>query len=223
MFPLPRFVLLSSSLLTFLSQMVICDTTATPSTLNVLNTNISDCTFSISAVPALDTSGYDILFDTTKSSGSTPDSLAETSKSDTSESMCTVCSTISWSGAGDGGAVWGLIERIEYDYWHRLEPGSLEQVVSHVFMENGTREEWFESSYIYGAPETNITYNVRTIQPNASEPLLLDYTREKEEICVRTWFRVVSRGAWGGGASAELSKKSVFKLGVKIGWVSEKP
>ncbi|KAF2728124.1 hypothetical protein EJ04DRAFT_556957 [Polyplosphaeria fusca] len=171
---------------------------------------ISSCPFSISAHPS-NASSFSILYDTTTSISPVPDSLASTDKENTTESTCVLCTTLSWNDTRNA-----VIKSVEYDFWHRLQAGSLEQIVTYMQADNGTREEYFESSYIYGDEATGQTFHTHSVQPNGSEPLVLKASRGGEDLCVQTTFRVFSRGAWEGGAVAEISRRSVFVLGVNL-------
>lgn len=56
---------------------------------------------------------------------------------------------------------------------------------------------------------------------NDTEPLLLDYSKPSESICVQTAFRVQNR-VGVEGASGEISKRSVFTQSVNIDWRLQK-
>ena len=83
-------------------------------------------------------------------------------------------------------------------------------------------KEYFESAYIYGSEETSTTQLQHSNQANASEPLLLDFAKDFESVCVQTSFRIQNRvGVMS--AVGEISKKSVFTQSVNIGWQTLKP
>jgi hypothetical protein len=61
---------------------------------------------------------------------------------------------------------------------------------------------------------------VHTKQTNDTEQFVLDYTKESESICVQTAFRIQNR-VGVNGANGELSRKSVFTLGMNIDWTAK--
>ncbi|KAF2115331.1 hypothetical protein BDV96DRAFT_599686 [Lophiotrema nucula] len=206
-------VLFSSFLVAIQTNLVHANNAS--ANIQVQISRISQCDFAISTASGNETS-FNVLYDTTKSTGTVPDSLASTDKENSTESTCVVCASLKWSNNK-----FGVVQSVDYDFYHRLDPGTLEQVVTYMTMDNSTKEEYFESSYIYGSEETNSTFRTHSTQANGSDPLLLDYSRPKEELCIQTTFRVFSRGGWDGGA-AEISRKSVFVQSVNLAWVDKK-
>ncbi|KAF1993788.1 hypothetical protein P154DRAFT_582459 [Amniculicola lignicola CBS 123094] len=209
--------LLGASLL-LSSVCAFATTRAAPANLQIIDSKISYCDIPISTQRAPNDQGFTITYDTAKSTGLMPVSLASTDAENTTETTCLVCASFKWSNN-----LYGSIMSVEYDFWHKLEPGSLEQVASYITMENATRDEYFESLYTYGSEDTMSIFHTQTTLINASEPLILDYTRDHEEVCVQTAFRVISRGGWEGGARAEISRSSVFVQSVNIEWAGTKP
>lgn len=105
-----------------------------PANLQAQVTRIAQCDFAISTASGNETS-FNILYDTTKSTGSVPDSLASTDKENSTETTCIVCASLKWSNNK-----YGLVQSVDYDFYHRLDPGTLEQVVTYMTMDNSTRE-----------------------------------------------------------------------------------
>ncbi|KAF2464172.1 uncharacterized protein BDR25DRAFT_381616 [Lindgomyces ingoldianus] len=190
-----------------------------PANITILSTKISNCDTPITTKPSNNNTSLDILYDTRKSKGLAPDSLASTDSANATETTCVVCMRFRWSNK-----LYGRIMSLDYDFENRLDPGLLEQVFTTINGEGkpDTEQAYFETSYIYGGEETAKTYHVHTNQPNASEPFLLDFTKAQESLCVQTTFRVIARGGVTH-AGGEISRKSVFVQSVNVAWQSEKP
>ncbi|KAF2798015.1 hypothetical protein K505DRAFT_357905 [Melanomma pulvis-pyrius CBS 109.77] len=199
-----------------LLQTSIADVVA-PLSITILNTAVTNCDIPISTSISANKTSLDILYDTSKSNGTTPDVLAWTDSTNATETVCTVCTTFKWPSG-----LYGLITSIDYGYYHRLDEGLLEQVASIITMNNGTSEEYFDFSYIYGDTNTAVTALTHSTQANNSEALLLDFTKPSESVCVQTAFRMYNR-VGVVGASGEISRKSVFSMNVNFAWQALKP
>jgi hypothetical protein len=110
-------------------------TSLAPSNLSVLKTEVRECNYHISASISPANTSLDISFDTTKSMGDTPNALAWTDSVGANSSLCIVCATLKWEGQ-----VYGQVTSIDYEFWHKLDPGLLEAVVSHIRRDNDTFE-----------------------------------------------------------------------------------
>ncbi|KAF2714535.1 hypothetical protein K504DRAFT_509522 [Pleomassaria siparia CBS 279.74] len=216
---IPSFV--RSSRLVFMIGVLIPTTksldTVAPLSITILDTKVTNCDIPISVSASPNKTSITILYDTSKSNGTTPDVLAWTDSASNTESVCTVCSVLKWDSN-----LYGLITSLDYDFYHRLDEGLLEQVASIITKDNGTAEEYFDFSYVYGSPETSLTTLTHSIQANNSEAVVLDPTRSTDSFCVQTAFRMYNR-VGVGNASGEISRRSVFTMGVNIAWQALKP
>jgi hypothetical protein len=130
-----NFLIMSRALLiASLLQVSIADVVA-PLSVTILDTHVTNCDIPISITVPANSTGLDIVYDTSKSIGTTPDVLAWSDSTSSTETICTVCTTFKWTGG-----LYGLIMSIDYDYYHRLDSGMLEQVASIITTNNGTSE-----------------------------------------------------------------------------------
>lgn len=117
-----------------LLQTSIADVVA-PLSITILNTAVTNCDVPIFTSISANKTSLEILYDTSKSNGTTPDVLAWTDSTSATETVCTVCTTFKWPSG-----LYGLITSLDYGYYHRLDEGLLEQVASIITMNNGTSE-----------------------------------------------------------------------------------
>lgn len=114
-----------------------------PKSATVLSYNVRGCNVPVTAKFSGDNGALEISYDTTKDTQTSTNSLAWIDAAGKySENTCIVCTTIQWS---DG--LYGFLGNIEYDYYHRLEPGSLEQVDSRLGVEGHSEEVNIPFSY----------------------------------------------------------------------------
>ncbi|KAF2653995.1 hypothetical protein K491DRAFT_717532 [Lophiostoma macrostomum CBS 122681] len=206
-----------------------------PQNLTILNTQIRDCSVPIKTSVSPNLTSIDIAYDTSKAvaNGSYAETLAWTDSASAVETSCVVCLRVAWTGTrreieggGEGGGVggrglYGYITGLDYDFYHRLELGLLEEVWTKVTREgNSTDDEWFDTSYIYGDDSTLSTTAAHVSLQNATEAMRLDYKKQSEGICVQTSFAVYNREGVMG-ATGEISRKSVFTQKVNLRWEAE--
>lgn len=117
-----------------LLQRSIADLTA-PQSISILNTTSSGCDVPISTHISGNNTILNILYDASKSNGTTSDVLAWTDSTSYTETTCNVCLTLKWNSA-----LYGLLMSVDYDFYHRVDLGLLELVGSTVTKDNGTSE-----------------------------------------------------------------------------------
>ncbi|KAF2198336.1 hypothetical protein GQ43DRAFT_474645 [Delitschia confertaspora ATCC 74209] len=178
-----------------------------PRNTSILSTQVRNCNIPITAAFSANNSALNIVYAPSNSSLASLDTAGNTQ-----ETLCIVCTKIAWSDN-----LYGFVSSVDYDFWHRLDPGLLEQVDTRAGVEGRSEEAYFESSYIYGSPETSLLTHVHTTQPNDTAPLFLDSSVPTTSLCLRTIFKVMARGGVYG-ASGEIAKRGVFTQSVNLRW-----
>jgi hypothetical protein len=113
-----------------------------PSSITIISTNITNCNTEITANPSTNHTSLDIVYDTSKVHGSSPDSLASTDSANDTESTCVVCLTLRWSNN-----LYGRILSLDYDFENRLDPGLLEQIFTNINKQGRPDSEVISSSH----------------------------------------------------------------------------
>lgn len=211
-----------------------------PPSLAIKNARILDCNYTIttsiiapgSTIPNTNTKTpsnttyMSMLFDATVPRNGMPDALAYTdSDGDEWGSKCTVCMTVGLSSSSatppaPASPTKANITHLTYTFPHRLGPGLLEAVVSHIRRARDAAEEWFETSYIYGPTVEDGGLEELDVEiPMASEPLQFDFgEREADEVCVETAFYVYNR-VGVTGTVGEIARRGVARVGVGVEWI----
>jgi hypothetical protein len=127
-------------IITSLLQSCIADTVA-PLSIKILETHVTNCDIPIFTSISTNNTSLKIAYDTSKSEGTTSDVLAWSDSTSSTETVCNVCTTFQWTSD-----LYGIITSIDYDYYHRLDSGMLEQVASIITTNNGTSEVCLQSS-----------------------------------------------------------------------------
>lgn len=137
------YVAVLASTFASLSQVSLADVVA-PLSITILDTHVTNCDVPIFTSISPNKTSLNIVYDTSKSKGTTPDVLAWSDSTSSTETICTVCTTFKWTNK-----LYGLITSIDYDYYHRLDSGMLEQVASIITTNNGTGEVRLLSIFPY--------------------------------------------------------------------------
>jgi hypothetical protein len=171
----------SAVLLTSIIQSTVA---LVPKSAQVLSAQVRNCAVPVTARFNGNNTALSLFYDTTKMPNSTSNSIASVDSHGVEEyNQCIVCTSIKWSDA-----LYGFVESIDFDYWHRLDPGLLQQIEARTGVE-GSPEfvrllEGGEPSLLVERHTDGRHRATFTIPTSTAPPLT--QTPERHTICTHT-------------------------------------